>query len=103
ADLGPLGQAAFTADHRRDADEFVRRHLTRLRELVERAGQPARHALAPTADTDAALAALGRGLVVNPVTATALRLAPPLVVTVEEVDEAIARLAGALEEVGACR
>ncbi len=52
---------------------------------------------------DAALAALGRGLVVNPVTATALRLAPPLVVTVEEVDEAIARLAGALEEVGACR
>jgi acetylornithine/N-succinyldiaminopimelate aminotransferase len=51
----------------------------------------------------AALAALGCGLVVNPVTATALRLAPPLVVTVEEVDEAVARLGGALEEVGACR
>ncbi|HYY79840.1 MAG TPA: acetylornithine transaminase [Actinomycetes bacterium] len=51
----------------------------------------------------AALAALGRGLVVNPVTETALRLAPPLVVTEEEVDEGLRRLAGALEEVGACR
>jgi len=52
---------------------------------------------------EVALAALGHGLVVNPVTATALRLAPPLVVTVEEVDEAVARLGGALAEVGACR
>jgi acetylornithine aminotransferase len=52
---------------------------------------------------EAALAALGCGLVVNPVTATALRLAPPLVVTAREVDEALARLAGALREVGACR
>ena len=51
----------------------------------------------------AALAALGHGLVVNPVTETALRLAPPLVVTEEEVDEGLRRLAGALEEVGACR
>ena len=40
-----------------------------------------------------ATAALEAGLVVNPVTATAVRLAPPLVVTEAEVDEALARLA----------
>jgi acetylornithine/N-succinyldiaminopimelate aminotransferase len=58
---------------------------------------------APVPAKQAALAALGRGLVVNPVTDTALRLAPPLVVTEEEVDEGLARLAGALGEVGMCR
>jgi acetylornithine/succinyldiaminopimelate/putrescine aminotransferase len=52
---------------------------------------------------ETALAALGRGLVVNPVTDTALRLAPPLVVSEEEVDEGLARLAAALEEAGLCR
>ena len=51
----------------------------------------------------AALAALGRGLVVNPVTGTALRLAPPLVVTEEEIDEGLRRLGAALEEAGLCR
>ncbi len=50
-----------------------------------------------------ALAALGRGLVVNPVTATALRLAPPLVIEEADVDQGLLRLAAALEEVGACR
>jgi len=49
------------------------------------------------------LAALGRGLVVNPVTDTALRLAPPLVVTEEEIDEGLGRLGAALEEAGLCR
>jgi acetylornithine/N-succinyldiaminopimelate aminotransferase len=58
---------------------------------------------APVPAKQVALAALGRGLVVNPVTDTALRLAPPLVVTEEEVDEGLARLAGALGEVGMCR
>jgi acetylornithine aminotransferase len=58
---------------------------------------------APVPAKQVALAALGRGLVVNPVTDTALRLAPPLVVTGEEVDEGLARLAGALGEVGMCR
>jgi acetylornithine/N-succinyldiaminopimelate aminotransferase len=50
---------------------------------------------------EVALAALGHGLVVNPVTGTALRLAPPLVVGEDDVEEALHRLAGALEEVGA--
>jgi acetylornithine/N-succinyldiaminopimelate aminotransferase len=39
-----------------------------------------------------AAAALERGLIVNAVTPTALRLAPPLVVTDAEVDEAVATL-----------
>jgi acetylornithine/N-succinyldiaminopimelate aminotransferase len=43
-----------------------------------------------------ALAALDQGLVVNPVTGTALRLAPPLTVTAGEVDEALVRLGRAL-------
>jgi acetylornithine aminotransferase len=39
---------------------------------------------------------LRRGLVVNAVTPTALRLAPSLLVTDDEVDEAVALLAGVL-------
>ncbi|HEX7148586.1 MAG TPA: aspartate aminotransferase family protein, partial [Actinomycetota bacterium] len=58
---------------------------------------------APADARQAALAALGRGLVVNPVTDTALRLAPPLVVTEDEIDEGLARLGAALEEAGLCR
>jgi acetylornithine/N-succinyldiaminopimelate aminotransferase len=50
-----------------------------------------------------ASAALDRGLIVNPVTGTALRLAPPLVVTDPEIDAALTRLGQALEDVGACR
>jgi acetylornithine/N-succinyldiaminopimelate aminotransferase len=47
---------------------------------------------------EVAAGALQRGLVVNPVTGTAVRLAPPLVVSEAEVDQAISRLAGALAE-----
>jgi acetylornithine/N-succinyldiaminopimelate aminotransferase len=43
-----------------------------------------------------ASACLARGLVVNAVTATALRLAPPLTVTDAEIDEAVAILAEVL-------
>ncbi|HTN81444.1 MAG TPA: acetylornithine/succinylornithine family transaminase [Acidimicrobiales bacterium] len=42
--------------------------------------------------------ALDAGLVVNAVTATALRLAPPLTVSDDEMDEAVAILAGVLAE-----
>jgi acetylornithine aminotransferase len=52
---------------------------------------------------DAAAAALSRGLVVNPVTETVLRLAPPLVVEEVEVEEGLLRLGAALEEVAVCR
>ncbi|MGH3850140.1 MAG: aspartate aminotransferase family protein, partial [Pseudonocardiaceae bacterium] len=44
-------------------------------------------------------AALGRGLVVNAVTSTAIRLAPSLLVTDEEIDEALAILLEVLESV----
>ena len=50
---------------------------------------------------DVATAALDAGLVVNAVTPTAVRLAPPLLVTDAEVDEAVARLGAAIAAVGA--
>jgi acetylornithine/N-succinyldiaminopimelate aminotransferase len=46
-----------------------------------------------------ASAALSAGLVVNPVTDSALRLAPSLLVTEEEIDKAVALLAAALSQV----
>ncbi|PLS76567.1 MAG: aspartate aminotransferase family protein [Actinobacteria bacterium] len=46
---------------------------------------------------DAAARALEAGLVVNPVTSTALRLAPPLLVSDEEIDEAVDILSRVLE------
>ncbi|HZD74168.1 MAG TPA: acetylornithine transaminase [Actinomycetota bacterium] len=56
----------------------------------------------PASAREVALGALSRGLVVNPVTDTALRLAPPLVIEEAEIDEGLLRLTGALQEVGAC-
>ncbi len=50
------------------------------------------------ASKDVAAAALAAGLIVNPVTPTALRLAPPLTVTDDEVDRAIAILGAVLTE-----
>lgn len=41
---------------------------------------------------EVAAAALGRGLVVNPVTPTAIRVAPSLLVTDGEIDDALAIL-----------
>ena len=46
---------------------------------------------------DTARAALAAGLVVNGVTATALRLTPPLFVTDDEIDEALDILEGVLQ------
>lgn len=55
--------------------------------------------LAPgLASKDVAAAALAAGLIVNPVTPTALRLAPPLTITDDEVDRAVAILRTVLEE-----
>jgi predicted acetylornithine/succinylornithine family transaminase len=46
-----------------------------------------------------AAAALDAGLVINPVTATAVRLAPSLLVTEDEIDQAVGLLAAALASV----
>jgi len=55
--------------------------------------------LAPGIDAKAVyVALLGRGVVTNAVTASALRLAPPLTVTDAEIDEAVAALASVLQE-----
>jgi predicted acetylornithine/succinylornithine family transaminase len=48
-------------------------------------------------------AALGNGLVVNAPVPGVLRLAPPLTVSISEVDEAVGILAGVLEAAGAAR
>jgi predicted acetylornithine/succinylornithine family transaminase len=55
--------------------------------------------LGPGADAKAMYTALlQRGLVVNPVTATALRVAPPITVSEAEIDEAIAIMHSVLSE-----
>ena len=55
--------------------------------------------LAPGLDSKAVyLTALARGLVTNAVNPTALRLAPPLTVSSQEIDEAVAILGAVLEE-----
>jgi acetylornithine/N-succinyldiaminopimelate aminotransferase len=48
---------------------------------------------------DVASAALRRGLIVNAVTSTTIRLAPPLTVSESEIDEAVAILEAAIKEV----
>jgi acetylornithine/N-succinyldiaminopimelate aminotransferase len=50
---------------------------------------------------DVAQAALDAGLLVNPVTPTAIRFAPSLLVTDEEIEEALAILGGVLASAGA--
>ncbi|MGI8775914.1 MAG: acetylornithine transaminase [Acidimicrobiales bacterium] len=55
----------------------------------------------PLAAPAVAAAALGAGLLVNAVTATAIRLAPSLLVTDAEIDEAVSRLASVLSPVTA--
>jgi len=47
---------------------------------------------------ETAAACLSNGLVVNAVTATALRLAPPLLVSDTEIDEAVTILSSVLSE-----
>jgi acetylornithine/N-succinyldiaminopimelate aminotransferase len=56
--------------------------------------------LAGRLSKDVAGAALDRGLVVNAVTPTAIRLAPSLLVTDDEIDEALAVLEGCLSDGG---
>ncbi len=52
--------------------------------------------LAPTDAREVAQKCLDLGLVVNAVTPSALRLAPPLLVSDAEIDDAVARVAEAL-------
>jgi acetylornithine/N-succinyldiaminopimelate aminotransferase len=52
------------------------------------------------ASADVSRACLAAGLIVNAVTPTALRFAPPLTVSDDEIDAAVAILAGVLAEIG---
>lgn len=85
----------------RERGEQLRAALAVLPGVVEVRGSGLLLAveLAPGIDSKAVyLAALGRGLVTNAVNATALRLAPPLTVSPQEIDEAVAILGAVLEE-----
>jgi acetylornithine/succinyldiaminopimelate/putrescine aminotransferase len=50
---------------------------------------------------DVAAAALGEGLIVNAVGDRTLRLVPPLIITRDEVDEAVLRLGRAFDAIAA--
>jgi acetylornithine aminotransferase len=56
---------------------------------------------APIAKAVVAVARERHGLLVNATGETTLRIVPPLVITAEEVDEAVARLSAALAEAAA--
>jgi acetylornithine/succinyldiaminopimelate/putrescine aminotransferase len=78
---------------------YLRARLEALPQVASVRGQGLLLAaeLGDGADAKAAYAELlQRGLVTNAVTATALRLAPPLTVTTDEIDEAVALIAAVL-------
>ena len=90
---------------RDDAPEAARRAGERLRaglvklpavESVRGAGLLRAAELVDRSGPDVARAALDAGLVINGVTPTALRFAPPLFVTDQEIDEALDILKGVL-------
>jgi acetylornithine/N-succinyldiaminopimelate aminotransferase len=98
--------AVLTVMERENVPERAARAGTRLVESLAKldgvaevrgAGLLIAAELAPGFDARAvAQKCLDRGLVVNAVTPTALRLAPPLLVSDAEIDDAVARLAEAL-------
>ncbi len=99
-------------------DVMERRGRSRARRAAPVSGSPRRCSRSPAWPTCAApaccsppsssrhragpvaTACLERGLVVNAVTPTALRFAPSLLVTDDEIDEAVAILEGVLAEAG---
>jgi predicted acetylornithine/succinylornithine family transaminase len=100
--LATAAVLAVVAEMRRlDAPALARRQGDRLRTAlasldgvasVRGAGLLVAAELRDAAAGDVAAAALRHGLIVNAVTATALRLAPPLTVSDAEIDEAVAIL-----------
>jgi predicted acetylornithine/succinylornithine family transaminase len=105
---GAVVSAVIDEMRRIDAPGLARRRGARLaaglRDLaqvveVRGAGLLLGAELAPGLDAKAVAAALlDRGLIVNAVTPTALRFAPPLTVTDAEIDEAVASVAAVLGE-----
>jgi acetylornithine/N-succinyldiaminopimelate aminotransferase len=95
-------------DHLLDSVKRVGEHLSNALEAIdsplvsEVRGSGLWRAVALTGDHAPAVeaAARRRGLLVNAVKSDTLRLAPPLILTEAEVDEAVPLLSAALEEVG---
>ena len=84
-----------------DKGEYLARKLTAVDGVVTVRGQGLLRAaeLGPGRDAKAVFTALlERGLVTNAVNATSLRLAPPITTSIEQIDEAVAIIAGVLAE-----
>jgi acetylornithine aminotransferase len=101
--------STITEDHLLDNVKRVGEHLAHQLEALDSPlvksvrGSGLWRALALSGDHASAVeaAARGRGLLVNAVKPDAIRLAPPLILTEADVDEAIPRLAAALGDVDA--
>jgi predicted acetylornithine/succinylornithine family transaminase len=85
------------------AGQRLRKALEALPEVAQVRGLGLLLAAVVASGTARAVAtsALERGLVINPVSDDAIRFAPSLLVTDEEIDEAVGILAGVLQERGA--
>lgn len=84
-----------------DKGEHLARKLAAVDGVVTVRGQGLLRAaeLGPGRDAKAVFTALlERGLVTNAVNATSLRLAPPITTSIEQIDEAVAIIAGVLAE-----
>ncbi len=95
-------QAEDVPSRARRAGEYLTASLSKLEGVKEVRGLGLLLAVELEQEKKAAevaAAALDAGLVINAVTASALRLAPSLLVTEAEMDEAISILAGAIEVV----
>ena len=84
-----------------DKGEYLAEQLTKVASVVDVRGQGLLRAveLGPKRDAKAVyLELLNRGVVTNAVNATSLRLAPPITVSIAEMDEVIAAIAQVLAE-----
>jgi acetylornithine/succinyldiaminopimelate/putrescine aminotransferase len=85
----------------RDKGEYLAEQLTKVAGVVEVRGQGLLRAveLGPKRDAKTVyLELLNRGVVTNAVNATSLRLAPPITVSIAEMDEVVSKIAEVLSE-----
>ena len=107
---GPLVSAAVNAvlttieadglvDHAAEMGEHLRARLRPLGTDVRGKGLLVALELGEPIASEVATQSFGRGLIVNDVGPTSIRLAPPLIVSADEIDQAVALLAAAIEAV----
>ena len=84
-----------------DKGQYLAEQLEKVAGVVEVRGQGLLRAveLGPKRDAKAVyLELLNRGVVTNAVNATSLRLAPPITVSIAEMDEVVSKIAEVLSE-----